>query len=567
MRQTHDRKAKCQIKKDRDMKALPPSPPRAADVLAARLYDEGCRLAFGMPGGEVLTLVDALERAGIRFVLCKHENAAAFMAEGAWHRSGAPGILVATVGPGALNGVNAVANAHQDRVPMIVLSGCVDADEAQTYTHQVLDQTQVFAPITKATFTLNAGAAHVIADKAVTIATEGRPGPVHIDVPITVADTAVTPDIPTRRAPATPVIPAPAALTEMRAHLAAAERPVLIVGVDALNQGFDIRKADLSDQLRAFVETFNVPVITTYKAKGLLAEDHAMALGGAGLSPKADAILLPLVQRADLIIGLGYDPIEMRTGWRDFYFPGIQTMIDITAGPNHHYMHQATVNVIGDCGATLAALSDGVTARETWTGGEVETAKAALAAAFPRDDTWGPAAVIDVCRAVLPRDTLATADSGAHRILLSQMWDCYAPRGLMQSSALCTMGCAIPLAMGAQIADPDRTVVSFSGDAGFLMVAGELSTAAELGLKTIFLVFVDASLSLIELKQRQRQLTNAGVDFAQHDFAAMGRAFGGAGHTVTSRAELKTALATAQSAETFTVIAAIIERGAYDGRI
>lgn len=546
---------------------VPPSPPRAADVLAARLFDAGCRHAFGMPGGEVLTLVDALERVGIRFILCKHENAAAFMAEGAWHRTGAPGILVATVGPGALNGVNAVANAHQDRVPLIVLTGCVDADEAQTYTHQVLDQTQVFRPITKATFTLNTGAAHVIADKAVAIATEGRPGPVHIDLPITVAVTTVTPEIPTRRSVATPVVPAPAQLAEMRAHLEHAERPILIVGVDALTQGFDARRGDISEVLRRFVDTYQVPVITTYKAKGLLPEDHPLALGGAGLSPKADGILLPLVQRADLIIALGYDPIEMRTGWRDFYFPGIQTMIDITAEPNHHYMHQASINVVGDCGATLAAISDGVAPRTTWAHGDVAQARAALAAAFPGDDDWGPAAIIDTCRAALPRDTLATADSGAHRILLSQMWECYEPRGLMQSSALCTMGCAIPLAMGAQVIEPERTVVSFSGDAGFLMVAGELSTAAELGLKTIFVVFVDASLALIELKQRQRQLSNAGVDFARHDFAAIGRALGGAGHTVTSRAELRDALVAAQNSETFSVIACVIERGAYDGLI
>jgi len=276
---------------------------------------------------------------------------------------------------------------------------------------------------------------------------------------------------------------------------------------------------------------------------------------------------LPLVQRADLIIGLGYDPIEMRTGWRDFYFPGIQTMIDITAEPNHHYMHQATINVIGDCAATLRAMADGIAPRKTWAGGEVQAVKGDLSAAFPTDDTWGPAAIIDTCRTTLPRDTLATADSGAHRILLSQMWPCYDPRGLMQSSGLCTMGCAIPLAIGAQVADPGRTIVSFSGDAGFLMVAGELSTAAELGLKPIFVVFVDASLALIELKQRQRQLPNAGVDFAQHDFAAMGRAFGGAGHTVTSRDELKTALHAAQEATTFTVIAAVIDKGAYDGRI
>ena len=161
---------------------------RAADVVARRLYEAGCRWAFGMPGGEVLTLMDALEKAGITFVLCKHENAAGFMAEGTYHRTGAPGILLATVGPGALNGINVVENARQDRVPLIVLTGCVDADTAHGYTHQVLDQGQVFRPVTKASFTLTAQSAHVIADKAVSLATEARPGPVHIDVPISVAD-------------------------------------------------------------------------------------------------------------------------------------------------------------------------------------------------------------------------------------------------------------------------------------------------------------------------------------------------------------------------------------------
>ncbi|MEO9518299.1 MAG: thiamine pyrophosphate-binding protein [Paracoccaceae bacterium] len=538
----------------------PPNPPRAADILARRLFEAGCRFAFGMPGGEVLTLVDALERAGIQFILAKHENAAAFMAEGAWHRTGAPGILVATVGPGALNGINAVANAHQDRVPLIVLAGCVDADEAQTYTHQVLDQNQVFRPITKATYTLNAGAADVIADKAVTIAQEGRPGPVHIDVPISVAVETVNASVLARRSPAVPVVPANSALTEARALLAQSEKPIIIAGVDAVNQ-------DASSALIAFAEAFNVPVITTYKGKGLLPEDHELSLGGAGLSPKADAILLPLVAQADLIIGLGYDPIEMRTGWRDFYQPGIQQMIDITAEPNHHYMHQGTMNVIGDCASTLAALSDGQTPRDTWVDGQIGSTKAALEAAFPTDDAWGPAAVIDETRKAVPRSALATADSGAHRILLSQMWPCFEARGLMQSSALCTMGCAMPIAMGAQVVDSDRTIVSFSGDAGFLMTAGELSTASELGLRTIFVVFVDASLALIELKQRQRQLPNAGVEFATHDFEAIGKAFGGAAHTVTSRAELRTALDAAMAAETFTVIAAMIDRGAYDGRI
>ena len=147
------------------------------------------------------------------------------------------------------------------------------------------------------------------------------------------------------------------------------------------------------------------------------------------------------------------------------------------------------------------------------------------------------------------------------------MWPCDEPKGLIQSSALCTMGCAVPMAIGMALAEPDRPVISFSGDAGFLMVAGELSTAAELGVTPIFLVFVDASLALIELKQRQRQMNNRGVDFAHHDFAAMGRAFGGQGATVRNRTELRAALEAARSADTFTVIAAEIDRESYDGRL
>lgn len=536
------------------------SPLRAADLVARRLFEAGCRHAFGMPGGEVLTIVDALEKAGIRFVLCKHENNAGFMAEGVHHRDGAPAVLVATVGPGVVNGVNVVANAMQDRVPMIVLSGCVDADEAQTYTHQVFDHQQVFRSITKETFRLTAQSADIIADKAVGIATQGRAGPVHIDVPISVADTPVSPQRLRRRPAAAPVVPTGADLDTARHWLGTAERPIMIIGLDAL-------ATDAGAEVQAFCETFNVPFVTSYKAKGIIPETHPLCLGGAGLSPKADGILLPLVQSADLVLCAGYDPIEMRTGWREVWDPASVNVIDIAAEPNTHYMHQASLNFVAETGATLTAIGQGVTARDTWTAGEIAAAQAKLAGAFPADRTWGPGAIIDECRQVLPDDTLATADSGAHRILLSQQWTCFEPRGLIQSSALCTMGCAVPMAIGSKLAAPDRQVISFSGDAGMLMVAGELSTAAELGGNPIFLVFVDASLALIELKQRQRQLANAGVDFGEHDFAAIGRAFGGAGHTVRTRAELRAALNSAQNAKTFTVIAAVIDRMAYDGTI
>ncbi|MEO1140166.1 MAG: thiamine pyrophosphate-binding protein [Pseudomonadota bacterium] len=534
---------------------------RAADLLARRLYKAGCRHAFGMPGGEVLTIVDALEKAGIRFNLVKHENAGGFIAEGVHHRDGAPAILVATVGPGAMNGINVVANAEQDRVPMIVLTGCVDEDEALTYTHQVLDHQQVMRPITKQSFRLTAAGAGIIADKAVAIAIEPRCGPVHIDVPISVADAAVPANAATPvRIPASPVAPCGADGARARDALAKAQRPIAIVGLDVLRDSAET-------VLRAFLEQFGIPFITTYKAKGVLPEDHPLCLGGAGLSPLADAQLLPLVKQADLVLCIGYDPIEMRTGWRDAFDPLRQTVIDIAAVPNTHYMHQATLNFVAHTGETLEMLAQGRPSRATWPDGAPKAARIALAQAFPQDDAWGPAGVIAETRNVMPRTTLATADSGAHRILLSQMWHSYEPRGLIQSSALCTMGCAVPMAMGLKLAAPERPVISFSGDAGFLMVAGELSTAAELGLNPVFLVFVDASLALIELKQRQRQLTNHGVDFGRHDFASIGRAFGGEGYTVRDRTELREALQTALDSPRFSVIAAEIEPGGYDGRI
>lgn len=535
---------------------------RAADLLARRLYEAGCRHAFGMPGGEVLTLVDALIAAGISFVLCKHENAAGFMAEGTWQRTGAPGILVATVGPGAANGVNVVANAEQDRVPLIVLTGCIDPDETLTYTHQVMDHRALFKPITKATFTLTARGAEIVTDKALAIATGDRPGPVHIDVPMDVADTQVDMPLVSRHRLASPVAPAEGeALATARQWLAAAERPVILAGLDVLNHS-------ASQALLAFAEAFEVPVVTTYKAKGVVPEDHPLAIGGAGLSPLADKILHPLFHEADLILCVGYDPIEMRTGWRNLWNPERQNVVEFSAAANLHYMHHASLSFIGDVGAALVALGDGVNPGRTWAGTRAADIRNQHHAAFASNGKWGPAAIVEAVRRVFPRNSVATVDSGAHRILLSQLWQCHEPRGLLQSTGLCTMGCALPLAMGAAIADPARPVVAFSGDAGLLMVLGELSTLAELKLPLTIVVFVDASLTLIEMKQRSRQLPSAAVGFDRHDFAAVARAFGGVGETVLDTPALETALAKALARqEGFTLIAAVIERRAYDGRI
>lgn len=531
-----------------------------ADIIAARLHGAGCRYAFGIPGGEVLVLIDALKRVGIRVILAKHENCAGFMGEGVHHFDGAPAILVATIGPGLANAVNVIANAHQDRVPMIVLTGCVAERHRHTYTHQVFDHLALVAPISKAAFRAETASAAAVADKAVAIATEGRPGPVLIDVPVDVQDAAVPAAVRVSRPAPAPVSPAPGPdLETARKWLKLAERPLVVAGVDVLNQNASAAVAD-------FCRTFNAPLITTYKAKGILPEDDPLSLGGAGLSPNADAHLLPLVRKADFILLAGYDPIEMRTGWQDPW-PGDARVVEFVATPNTHFMHVARASFVCDVAAGLTVLRDSVQPHGTWEAGEPAQVRAALAKAFQANEQWGPAAVVDEARKALPRNTIATADSGAHRILLSQIWACYEPRGLLQSSALCTMGCAVPLAIGRKLAEPARPVVAFVGDAGLEMFLGELATARDLKLSLPIVVFVDESLALIELKQRRSMLDNVAVDFEPTDFPVVARALGGHGAWCDNRTELRGALVGALHRDTFTVIAARVGRRAYDGRL
>ncbi len=532
----------------------------AADIIARRLHAAGCRFAFGIPGGEVLAMIDALERAGIRFVLTKHENAAGFMAEGGWHATGTPGILVTTVGPGIANAFNVVANAEQDRVPLIVLSGTVDAAEALRYTHQVFDHSAAFARICKASFVVPEGGVAALIDKALAIATGvgsgGRPGPVHIDLPIRVAETAQPEPPAVLRGPG--LLPAPApgpALDRARAMFAAAKRPVVMAGLDVLNE------TGGTAAVRGFVEKHGLPLVTTYKAKGILPEDHPLSLGGHGLSPKSDRLVLPVFEAADLVISAGYDPIEMRIGWQDPWDPA--KAIEFAHAPNTHDMHYAALSWVSSVSAGLAAI-DGP-AKAGWPDDTPARIRAALMEGFTPTRDWGPAVAIAEILAAAPPEVTITIDSGAHRILLSQMWRAKHPRGVLQSTGLCTMGCALPLGMGFKYAKPDAPVIAFTGDAGLEMTLGELSTLRDLGLPLVVVVFVDQSLALIELKQRRSALQNAGVDFRRTDFAALARVYGGIGVTVTEPGEAGPAVGDALAADRFTLIAVEIPRRAYDG--
>ena len=232
---------------------------RVADAIARALHAAGVRFAFGMPGGEVVTLIDGLRAAGIQFILARNETAAAMMAAGASEIGGAPGVLVTTLGPGLANAVNGIADAVQERCPLIVLSGVVERDVRARYTHQILDHAALLRPLVKASFEVEAAGAARVVERAVALATAAPFGPVHLDVSPAVAASPTLEEGRSqalRFADATAIDPASPAIAALRTRLAQARRPVIVAGLEAARGG-------ASGALRALLEGRGVPVLTT----------------------------------------------------------------------------------------------------------------------------------------------------------------------------------------------------------------------------------------------------------------------------------------------------------------
>lgn len=537
----------------------PAIPRRVADIVARTLHAHGVRHSFGVPGGEVVTLIDALQCADIAFHLARHETSAAIMAAGASAISGNPELLVTTVGPGLANAVNGIADALQERVPLIVISGIVDRATRARYTHQVIDHAQLLRPLVKATFEIEPESAASTAARALAIATTEPMGPVHLDLSPSVAASSSPSEtviIPPMRFGTSIQVMDPA-VRFLADRIRSAKRPLFLAGLEAVRS-----HAGLA--LQHLAETIGAPVITTYKAKGLIPEDHPLSLGGAGLSPLADRLLLALAQSSDLVMMIGYDPIEMRLGWLDFVADRHQ-LVDISNVPSDHAMHHSGTTICAEPKALLQALNGSVVERRSWTDGEPARAKIELDSIFATRTAWGPHTIVDRLNWTAGPDGLVTVDSGAHRILLSQKWVAAKPLSLLQSAGFCTMNAALPLAIGAQVADPSRKVFAVMGDGGLEMGIGELATVRDLGLPLTIVLFQDRSLALIAMKQAAAGLSAIGVKLGETDFAAVAKAFGGYGVNVENENDFSSELEAAGKRAGFSLIACRFDASAYDG--
>ncbi len=536
--------------------------PTTAEVIAETLKANGVYRLFGLPGGEIAEIMGACRRAGLTFVLTRHENAACIMAGVTGELSRKPGVALATVGPGATNLVNGVANAFLERAPLLVISAQLPTGLSPILPHQRVDLEEVFRPITKWSHTLTGADTAATVQRALDLATEGRPGPVYLSLPSDVArweDRARNPEQgePLRQdlLPLEGGGPTTVDFDRAARMISRARRPLAMAGI-----GLDPMK--VRPALLRWIEATGIPVAVTPKAKGLVPEDHpffvATSTGMAG-----DPLFVELLRETDLMVGIGFDPVE---AIRTFYTE--RPLLSVAHYSLADRQFAPTLELVGDVGVSLEALQDRMTVHHDWKRDVLVAFRKRLAAYLTpsRDHSelgLSPARLFGRLRNLVPREAILTVDTGAHKLLIGQVWPSYEPLTYLVSHGLSTMGYAVPAAMAAKIERPDRPVVAVTGDGGLAMVLSELETATRLHLPIVILVLSDRSLYLIRMHQERKGFEASGVDFGPIDFAGIAPGFGARGFRATTWAEFDHAVAAGLRSDFPTVIEVPVDPSDY----
>lgn len=479
-------------------------PTLAATVVAA-FKRRGIKRMFGIPGGgSSLDLIDAAGEAGIEFVLTRTETAAAIMAAVTGELSATPGVVLTGVGPGAASAVNGIAYAHLERAPVVLIT-----DGPASSLHQAFDQNALFRPITKSQGRLrpeNGGAA---IEAAIETALTPPWGPVHLDLTAKDAGRPVSGDL---AAPARPAATAdPEDLARARRLLAGNRKPVLLVGLEA-------RHGDGPAALRRLADSLACPVLLTYKAKGVLPDAHAGAVGVfTGAAAEAACI-----GRADLIVCFGLDPVEMIPGkWR-YTAP----ILDLRLAAGAELPATPECRVVGPLAATVAALLP-INSTTAWTPSEIANLRDAMRARVAVAGAGHTAGtVVEALARAAPAGCRLAVDAGAHMFSTLALWRAEESFGVLKSNGLSTMGFALPAAIASALQEPDRPVAAVTGDGGLMMCLAELTTAVERRCRVVVVVVNDAALSLIDIKQQRQQRKSRGVRYPAVDFAGAAKALG-----------------------------------------
>jgi acetolactate synthase-1/2/3 large subunit len=472
------------------------------------------------------------------------------MAAATAEATGTLGVAITTQGPGAASAVNGVAHAKLDRCPLLLISDGWTAHQAAFDTHQVFDQQGLMSPLVKSISRLEgpdpAGELEAL------IATANAPpwGPIYLELTgeaarLRVEDREEIPPV------AQPADLDRSEIEKARTLIAAAKRPVLLVGLEARRPGSGAR-------LEALAARLGCPVLSTYKGRGAVSDVHPNVVG----SFTGGAAERECVGSSDLIVLCGFDPVEL------IGRPWLYDAKVLDLGPIRHPVHyvQPAAHVTGDLPAVLDALA-ACEGGGGWSAEEIARLRQAMVERLAyqgNGDGLTPEQVVRAAHAAAAGlDARITVDAGAHMFSAMAFWPVQRPGDVLISNGLASMAFAVPAGIAMSLETPERPVIAFTGDGGLMMGAGELSTAAHHAGRLCIIVFNDAELSLIAIKQKSRQLPKEGVDWPRPDFATVAKGFGLRGFSATSVAEYRAALAEALAGDTPSLIDVRVDASGY----
>jgi len=519
---------------------------KAAELFVKCLENEGVEYIFGIPGEENLDMMDALLDSSIKFVTVRHEQGAAFMADVYGRLTGRAGVCMATLGPGATNLITGVADANMDHAPIIAIAGQASTHRLHKESHQVLDLELMFQPITKySSRLLTPDIITEVVRKAFKVAQTEKTGACFIEFPENIAEMEVEDEpLPVKHAH-TPE--PPAERVDVAAEIISnAKNPIILAGNGVV-------RGKAWKQLDNFAEELRIPVANTFMAKGVIPFKHDMALGSAGL--QANDYVSCGFSKADVIICVGYDLVE--------YHPYLwhptkdRIIIHIDQSPAEvDAFYPVTCGVVGDIKHSLLRIMD---LASPSTGNHMRALREALIEDMNqhKDDysvPMKPQKIIWDLRTAMNMEDIAISDVGAHKMWMSRMFRCEFPNTCIISNGFASMGIAVPGAIGAKLAYPDRGIVAVTGDAGFLMNSQEIETALRLKTPIVILIWNDSAYGLIEWKQMSQFNRKSNIDFKNPDFVKYAEAFGATGYRIEKGEDLLPTLKKALANKTVSII-------------
>jgi acetolactate synthase-1/2/3 large subunit len=519
----------------------------AAELLVRCLENEGVEYIFGIPGEENIDVMDALLDSPIRFVTTRHEQGAAFMADVYGRLTGRAGVCLSTLGPGATNLVTGVADANMDRAPVVAIAGQGATTRLHKESHQILDLVNLFEPITK--YCTQVREPEIIPEvvrKAFKVAQAEKPGCSFIDFPENIAKMEVADKAPLRVQSPMPPRPPQEKMVQAARVICEGRFPLIMAGNGVIRAG-------ACEQLVAFAEAFGIPVANTFMAKGVIPFSHELSLGAVGL--QATDYISCGFDRADVIVCVGYDIVEYHPHlWHKDKRRKIIHIDSLPAEVDEHYIVE--VGVIGDIGEALKGIAAEAGGSKGYAAFSLRNTIVQEMQANAGDTGFPvkPQKIMWDLRRVLAPEDIVISDVGAHKLWMARMYEAERPNTCIISNGFAAMGIAVPGAVAARLAHPERTVVAVTGDAGFLMNSQEVETAMRLGTPIVVLIWTDAEYGLIKWHQLRRFGRPSHIDFRNPDFVKYAESFGAKGYRVGSADELLPTLRQAIADDTVVLI-------------